>query len=57
MDNIDCQECNKPVFSEIERDLHICNRCADRQYERHTRRREFEYYHNDEENNAKTTLR
>lgn len=26
-------------------DYHICGYCADKQYERHMERREFEYYH------------
>lgn len=38
-------ECGKHLFGEIERDLGICNNCADRAYERHTERLEWEYFH------------
>jgi len=40
-----CSECKEEVFSEIECDLLICNRCADRMYQKDQERREFEYYH------------
>jgi hypothetical protein len=41
-----CPHCKKRhLWSTDERELHICNYCADRQYERHQERREWEYYH------------
>ena len=40
-----CTQCNRYVFDEIEVDMLFCNRCADREIERHQRNREWEYYH------------
>lgn len=42
-----CPCCKKNyLLSEIERDCFICNKCADQEYERCVKKREFEYYHN-----------
>lgn len=42
---IDCSECKRECFSQIEREVRLCNRCADRMCECDQERREFEYYH------------
>jgi hypothetical protein len=41
-----CPSCKRRgLYTEIERDTGICGYCADRQYEAHMERREFEHYH------------
>lgn len=45
--NYQCSECKKEVFSEIECDTRLCNRCAEQMYELQMERREWDYYHND----------
>lgn len=42
-----CRKCDKPLFDEIERDTWLCSSCADREYERHLERREWEHFHPD----------
>lgn len=43
-----CPFCKKRgLFSQDEKDLRICNRCADRQYENYQEQAEWNYYHRD----------
>lgn len=45
MNERDRCRCGEYLYGEIERDTGLCCRCADREYERHMERREFEYFH------------
>ncbi len=40
----DC-DCGAYLFSEDEIELGVCERCADRMYERYQKRREWEHFH------------
>lgn len=44
-DNMPRCRCGRMLWSQTERELKICNPCADESYERELRRQEFVYYH------------
>ena len=41
--------CGEILWSDIERDYETCNRCQQRQIDKANRRREWDYYHPDDE--------